>query len=121
MDIPEALNDAEAGEHLLSQYVLVHLGEDNEAKFNLLVLMLRKLYGFVKGDVAEDNPDSLMNQVRLPPQLLQDVDSHLLCCCCLCMCLLGSQELLLAGHLYCIFLKEKIAEMLQGVEALMKR
>ena len=69
----------------------MHL-ESGEDKYELLVLMLRKLYGFVKGDVAADNPDSPMNQ-----------------------------ELLLAGHFYTMFVKEKIAEMLLGVETLMKR
>lgn len=69
----------------------MHL-ESGDDKYELLVLMLRKLYGFVKGDVAADNPDSPMNQ-----------------------------ELLLAGHFYTMFVKEKIAEMLLGVETLMKR
>ena len=90
-DIPDSMSDVQAGRVLLSEYVLVHL-DSGEDKFELLILMLRKLYGFVKGDVAEDNPDSPMNQ-----------------------------ELLLAGHFYTMFIKEKIAEMLVGVEALMKR
>lgn len=91
LDIPASLSDRDAGLSLLREYVLVHL-ESGEDKYELLVLMLRKLYGFVKGDVAEDNPDSPMNQ-----------------------------ELLLAGHFYNMFVKEKIQEMLLGVETLMKR
>ncbi len=49
------------------------------AQLDLLVLMIRKLYGFVSGEVVEDNSDSLMNQ-----------------------------EMLLPGHLYLMFLKEKL-------------
>jgi hypothetical protein len=90
LDMPPGLTDEQAGKALLDRYVLVHLGTDGSGcwdKFNLLVLMLRKLYGFVRGDVAEDNADSLSNQ-----------------------------ELLLSGHLLQAALKEKLAEYLAGIE-----
>ena len=38
-----------------------------QQKFDLLILMLRKLYAFVTGDILEDNADSLMNQEILVP------------------------------------------------------
>jgi DNA-directed RNA polymerase I subunit RPA2 len=80
LDIPQSLTDAAAGQMLMDRYILVHLADDNAAKVDLLVLMARKLYGFVAGDVVEDNADSLMNQ-----------------------------EILLPGHLYTMFIKEKLA------------
>ncbi len=80
LDMPASLSDMAAGQRLLDQYVLVHLpGEAGRAKVDLLVIMIRKLYAFVSGEVVEDNSDSLMNQ-----------------------------ELLLPGHLYLMFLKEKM-------------
>jgi DNA-directed RNA polymerase I subunit RPA2 len=91
LDMPESLTDEEAGQVLFDRYILVHLSTDDD-KFNFLVLMLRKLYGFAAGDVKADNPDSLQNQ-----------------------------ELLLGGHLYQIFLKEKIEELLVGVQGGMAR
>jgi len=98
LDLPETATDEEAGRLLLDRHVLVHLSDPHNEetashdKFVMVCLMLRKLYRFVGGDVLEDNPDSLANQ-----------------------------ELLLAGHLYCMFVKEKLSEMLQGFEAAMKR
>jgi DNA-directed RNA polymerase I subunit RPA2 len=80
-------SDAGAGAALLRGYVLVHIEEDPESgrrdKFNLLILMLRKLYAFVAGDVTEDNADSLAHQ-----------------------------EVLMGGTLLQVFLKEKLAEYL---------
>ena len=78
--------DAEYGQHLLNRFVLVHLGDqDDEGKFSLLLLMLRKLYAFASGSCCNDNPDSAMNQ-----------------------------ELLLPGHLYGMILKERLEETLHG-------
>ena len=94
LDMPASLSDAKAGQTLLDRYVLVHVPTDGDEaaaareKFEVLVLMLRKLYGFVRGDVLEDNADSLANQ-----------------------------ELLLSGHLIQMVLKEKLHEMLAGVQA----
>jgi DNA-directed RNA polymerase I subunit RPA2 len=79
LDMPASLSDAAAGQRLMDSYVLVHLGDDGTAKVDLLVIILRKLYAFVAGDVVEDNSDSLMNQ-----------------------------EMLLPGHLYLMFIKEKL-------------
>ena len=54
--------------------------------------MLRKLYAFTAGKVAGDNPDAVCNH-----------------------------ELLLSGHFYLMFLKEKLAELLASTEELLKR
>ena len=89
LDMPASLSDGEAGQELLNRYVLVHIPRDAEReKFDVLVLMLRKLYAFVRGDVLEDNADSLANQ-----------------------------ELLLSGHLIQMVIKEKLHEWLAGVQA----
>lgn len=80
LDMPITLTDVAAGQLLMDRYVLVHLADDGAAKVDMLMMMARKLYGFVAGDVVEDNADSLMNQ-----------------------------EILLPGHLYTMVVKEKIA------------
>jgi hypothetical protein len=75
LDLPSSVSDIDACTHLLNQFVFVHL-EDDEAKFELGLLILRKLYAFVGGDSIADNPDAL-----------------------------NTQELLLSGHLYLMILK----------------
>ena len=78
-------SDAEYGQYLIDRFVLVHIAaEDNEGKFNMLILMLRKLYMFASGSCCFDNPDSAMNQ-----------------------------ELLLPGHLYNMIIKERLEETLR--------
>ena len=85
--------DAEYGQHLIDRFILVHLNkEDHEGKFNLLLLMLRKLYMFASGACCFDNPDSAMNQ-----------------------------ELLLPGHLYGMIIKERLTETLRGISAQIAR
>ena len=63
-----------------------------QQKFDLLILMLRKLYAFVTGDILEDNADSLMNQ-----------------------------EILVPGHLYLMIVKEKLQEYLNGMKLTLSR
>jgi hypothetical protein len=93
LDIPDGLTDVEVGQTLLDRFVLVHIPREGARdKYNLLVLMLRKLYAFVAGNVLEDNADSLTNQ-----------------------------ELLLSGHLLLLFLKEKLVELTQGIETSIKK
>ncbi|GAB5035597.1 dna-directed rna polymerase i complex subunit rpa2 [Nannochloropsis oceanica] len=75
-------SDAECGRALLDRFVCVHLGSHGD-KQECLLHMLRKLYTFVQGRCRADNPDSFMNQ-----------------------------ELLLPGHLYTVFVKEKLEEVL---------
>ena len=61
--------NVEVGERLLRDFIFVHLSA-NQDKFNLLVLMLQKLYALVTGQCAPDNPDSLMHHEILLPGLL---------------------------------------------------
>ena len=72
-------DQSKIAEKFFSEYLFIHLGSDNKSKFNLLLFMLQKLLSVYKGNTNEDNPDSI-----------------------------DSQEFLLPGHLYLIYLKERI-------------
>lgn len=78
--------DLEVGQEVLKRIVLVHLGEDNRAKFDMLLFMIRKLYSLVAGECSPDNPDAAQHQ-----------------------------EVLLGGFLYGMIIKEKIDEYLQNI------
>uniref|UniRef100_K3WI27 DNA-directed RNA polymerase subunit beta n=1 Tax=Globisporangium ultimum (strain ATCC 200006 / CBS 805.95 / DAOM BR144) TaxID=431595 RepID=K3WI27_GLOUD len=87
----ESMSNVEVGSKMLDEYLFVHIpkGEKGRAqKVELLCLMLRKLYAFAKGEIREDNSDSVMNH-----------------------------ELLLPGHLYLMILKEKLQEQLAAMRA----
>ena len=59
------------GKRIIRDHVFIHLATCSD-KFNLLVLMLQKLYALVTGQCSQDNPDSLMHhEVLLPGILLQ--------------------------------------------------
>lgn len=73
---------SDVADAVLRDYVFVHL-DDNIDKFNLLILMLQKLFSLVDQTSVPDNPDSLQNQ-----------------------------EVLLPGHLITIYLKEKLQDLL---------
>ena len=71
---PTRLTDAEVGKRLLKRHVLVHLSPEDEsvadagdAKAELLMHMLRRLYALAAGREKEDSPDSLVNQEVLLP------------------------------------------------------
>lgn len=88
--LSDDMTDMQVGSRLLENFVFVHIGSGDKAraqKAELLMLMLRKLYAFAKGDICQDNPDSVMNH-----------------------------ELLLPGHLYLMILKEKLQEMLLSIK-----
>ncbi|XP_077978209.1 DNA-directed RNA polymerase I subunit RPA2-like [Glandiceps talaboti] len=78
LGLPEWYTDVQIGKFLLKQCICIHLNNDND-KFNILVFMVRKLFSFAKGECAAENLDSPMNQ-----------------------------EVLLGGHLYLMYLKEKL-------------
>ncbi|GLD94016.1 hypothetical protein PINS_up002627 [Pythium insidiosum] len=89
--IYDSMSNVEVGSKMLDDYLFVHIpkGEKGRAqKVELVCLMLRKLYAFAKGDIREDNSDSVMNH-----------------------------ELLLPGHLYGMILKEKLQEMLAATRS----
>ncbi|QEU61969.1 Rpa135 [Kluyveromyces lactis] len=80
------MTDLQVGQELLNRIVLVHLGENNKDKFNMLLFMIRKLYSLVAGECSPDNPDAAQHQ-----------------------------EILLGGFLYGMIVKEKIEEYLQNI------
>lgn len=93
LDVPESWTDVQVGQALLDRYILVHLNpSETRDKFNLLLLMLRKLYAFVAGSVTEDNADALSNH-----------------------------EIMLSGHFLLNVIKEKIYEFTQGVAESMRK
>jgi hypothetical protein len=53
LDAPLTRSDADVGEQLLRELVFVHLASKHD-KFNLLVLMLRKLYALVRAHVDRE-------------------------------------------------------------------
>ncbi|XP_002742157.1 DNA-directed RNA polymerase I subunit RPA2-like [Saccoglossus kowalevskii] len=77
--------DRQNGEFLIKQCICVHL-TNNMDKFNTLVYMVRKLFAFANGECAAENADSTMNQ-----------------------------EVLMGGHLYLMYLKEKMVDWLVSV------
>lgn len=91
LDMPDSLSHMQAGQYLLDRFILVHLPSHAD-KFHALVLMLRKLYAFVAGKCAEDNADAASNQ-----------------------------EVLLAGHLFLMQLKEQLETALRSVGDAMRR
>ncbi|KAJ3117269.1 hypothetical protein HK098_006309 [Nowakowskiella sp. JEL0407] len=84
LDSPDDETSEGAGEEFLRSVVCVHLKKDNE-KFDLLIYMIQKLYALVAGDICQDNPDSPQNW-----------------------------EVLLGGHLYLMFMKDKLRNFLEG-------
>ena len=91
LDLPASLSDVGAGEVIMHRYICVHLASSLD-KFQCLLFMLRKLYSFVAGKCVEDNADAPSNQ-----------------------------EILLPGHLYNIFLKEKLDEALVSLQGAYRR
>ena len=69
----------------IKDHICVHL-TSFEDKFNILLIMASKLYSLAQLEISEDNLDSLVNQ-----------------------------EVLLSGHLYLMFLREKFEELLVGI------
>ncbi|KAI9205077.1 uncharacterized protein BJ171DRAFT_82715 [Polychytrium aggregatum] len=86
LNSPEDSTKEDVGVAFLKTICLVHLGS-NQAKFDLLIFMIQKLYSLVAGECASDNPDS--------PQF---------------------QEILLGGHLYMNYMKEKLDDWLTGIK-----
>ncbi|KAH7827721.1 putative DNA-directed RNA polymerase I subunit RPA2 [Monocercomonoides exilis] len=67
---PTWWTDEECGADLLKQHVLVHLNSDAD-KYQILVVMLRKLLLLASGELNPENEDSAeMQEVLLPGQLM---------------------------------------------------
>lgn len=78
----DTVSDEEVGKQLLKRYVMIHL-EKNHEKQECLIQMFRKLISQIDGLCAFDNQDSFQNH-----------------------------EILLPGHLFSMYLKEKFQFML---------
>ena len=85
------MSDERAGHELLRRYVLVHTNSLSE-KTECLLHMTRKLYAFAEGKCQQDNQDALCNH-----------------------------ELLLPGHLYTMYVKEKVEELILKVRQTIQR
>lgn len=88
--ISEDLTNVEVGNRVIDEFMFIHIQKGDKGrvqKVELLLMMIRKLYAFAKGDICIDNPDSVMNH-----------------------------ELLLPGHLYLKILKEQLQDMLQSIK-----
>ncbi|CAF1130581.1 unnamed protein product, partial [Didymodactylos carnosus] len=60
-------SDQEIAKYLLSQYILIHIKDNNQAKFNLLIFMIRKLFAYVRDECkAEDQDSPSMHELLLP-------------------------------------------------------
>lgn len=81
-----SLSNEEIGDIFLKEFIMIHC-EDNNQKVNTFILMIQKLYALVNGSIEPDNLDALI-----------------------------SHEILLSGHLYMMFFREKVDEVLQGVK-----
>ncbi|KAL1540302.1 DNA-directed RNA polymerase I subunit RPA2 [Salvia divinorum] len=81
---------SDVADAVLRDYIFVHL-DDNIDKFNLLILMLQKLFSLVDQTSVTDNPDSLQHH-----------------------------EVLLPGHLITIYLKEKLQDWLLRAKRLLQ-
>lgn len=78
--------EVEVGREFLKRFIMPHLDGDDEAKWRMLLLLARKLYAVVGGQASPDNSDSPMNH-----------------------------EVLTAGQLFSIYLKEKMDDYLSAV------
>lgn len=85
MRLPDWYSDEEVATFLLKHCICVHT-ESNVDKFNLILLMIRKLFAVAKGECAIESADNPMNH-----------------------------EILLAGHLYLMVLKEKLSGFLYSI------
>ena len=84
----QEVKDEEIGELFLREYVLIHLHDplnanQNNDKFNIMCILIEKLYLLAFKEIKPDNMDSPLNH-----------------------------EVLLSGHLYLMVLKEKLEEVL---------
>lgn len=84
-------SNREIGLMLIRRFVLVHLNDD-EDKYTMMLLMLRKLWAFANGDCVADNADAL-----------------------------SSQEILLSGHLYLKIMKEQLEGTLLKLRSTLER
>ncbi|EGG16401.1 RNA polymerase I [Cavenderia fasciculata] len=83
--LPDNFTNRQIAEYMINNYILVHLPNWRD-KFNLICLMVQKLYSSVQGKSDCDNIDAT-----------------------------SFHEVLLGGHLFCSMLKERLQEYLETV------
>ena len=91
LPITDRTRDRDAGELLVQRFLFVHV-DQNSAKLECLLHMLRKLFSFAQGKCDADNADALMNH-----------------------------EILLPGHLINMQIKEKIEECMLNIKGAILR
>eukprot|EP00056_Hartaetosiga_gracilis_P011625 m.177015 g.177015 ORF g.177015 m.177015 type:complete len:1133 (-) comp13541_c0_seq10:42-3440(-) len=91
LELHHTTSDMEAAHVLFKRCIFVHIPADNmEAKYDILIAMIRRLYALVAGECRADNSDSQMNQ-----------------------------ELLLPGQIYGALLKEQMQEYLLSIKRIL--
>eukprot|EP00698_Gefionella_okellyi_P003900 TRINITY_DN13613_c0_g1_i1.p1 TRINITY_DN13613_c0_g1~~TRINITY_DN13613_c0_g1_i1.p1 ORF type:complete len:1144 (+),score=256.01 TRINITY_DN13613_c0_g1_i1:497-3433(+) len=74
MGAPTGASNVEIGQELLRKYMFVHLGTDNQAKLDLLIFMLQRVYSAVKGDTKADNADApSCHEIALPGHMMMNL------------------------------------------------
>ena len=58
--VPEWYSDEEIADYLIHRAVCVHLGTDTEAKFDLVVFMIKKLFALVQDKCVPEGVDAVM-------------------------------------------------------------
>lgn len=89
MQVPPHHTDRQVGENMIQSFIFIHL-KNNADKARVLCVMIRKLLALVAQECAADSPDAVSNQ-----------------------------EVLLPGHMICMFAKEKLQESLQLLRTVM--
>jgi len=81
----------EVGKGIVDENIFVHC-QTGQEKFDVLILMIQKLYALVEGTIKPDNADALNNH-----------------------------EILLPGHIYLMLLQEKMSDWLIGIKGTILR
>ena len=58
--VPEWYTDEEIADYLIHRAVCVHLGTDTEAKFDVVVFMIKKLFALVQDKCVPEGVDAVM-------------------------------------------------------------
>jgi len=60
------MTDRQIGELMITEYIFVHLEKFSD-KFNLMILMLEKLYALAKSEISVESLDGLNSQEFILP------------------------------------------------------
>jgi DNA-directed RNA polymerase I subunit RPA2 len=71
------LTSAKIGQAVIDRDLLVHLGTNNDAKFDLIIFMIQKVLRFVDGKINADDPDVFgLQECQTPGQTYLTVLKH---------------------------------------------